>query len=87
MFMIFVPTEDLFFAFVPGSFLKDSNTAQYPLHINALAGPASQHVAEVTHRAISKTYMWEYSRDFCYSYGLPLTKQGLYVYDGAYGPT
>lgn len=76
--MIFLATEDLFFSFVPGSVLKDSNTAQCPLHINMVAGAAtaSQHVEEVTQRAILMAHTWDYSRDFCYSYELPLTKTG-----------
>jgi len=90
VFTIFSATED-FFTFVPGSALQDSNTVQCPLHINKLAGPltASQHAEEVTHRAISTADTWEYSRDFCYSYGLPLTKLSLYdkVHDCAYRPT
>lgn len=67
MFMIFPATEDLFFIFVPGSVLKDSNTVQCPLHINALAGPATanQRAEEVTPRAIPMAHTWEYSRDFC----------------------
>lgn len=88
MFIILLATED-FFAFVPGCLLKDSNTAQCPLHTNALAtsckhictGSDSQSSPSGTHMGILKgalLLIW-----------VIIKKWGLYsnVYDCAYCPT
>lgn len=87
MFIIFLATEDLF-TFVPGSVLKNYYTIQCPLHVNTLAGSATANhsTKEVTHRANPMVHTWDYSKDFCYSYGYPLIKLGLYgnVYGCAY---
>lgn len=90
VFMILLAAEELFFTFVLDPVLKDSNTMQRPLQTNVLAGPAtaSWHAEEGAPRAIPMTHTWEHWRDFCCSYGLPLTNMSLYhkVYDCAYYP-